>query len=273
MAAIDKIYITGWNNYCVFYDWVMNNNHELIDKYGNKIQLSEYLFKYKNVDEWCSKGDNPETVVRPVMNNPYCVDAYVIRNCPFDFIQEELMLNYGHWSQERIKAYYNDIKNWKGDGECTYWAKPDDFIFNEDGTMSMKGLEKSDYERILDNELYTIPYRKGVEYGKHFRMINSPKTHGYCNFERPLKGTWLVDIETPDDMGYMWHHDNGNWKNTGTWDFMDEFVISDGASSCTHARTITSLKRKISKWKLPVGTKVRATGRYDAETYEFLITK
>ena len=83
----------------------------------------------------------------------------------------------------------------------------------------------------------------------------------------------MIDIDIPEDMPYMWHHNYGKWNATGTWDFSGEFVICDGASSSTIAKTITSLKRKINKWKLPVGAKVVAIGRYICEKYVFLITK
>ena len=275
MAAIDKIYITGWKNYCAFYDWVCNNNHELTDKYGKKVQLKSYLRKFKNAEEWAGEGGDSESVTRPVMYNPCYVDAYIIRNCPLDFIQKELMVNYGHWSQERIKEFHDEIKNWnvKEKGECPYWAKLDDFLRKEDGTLIIKGLEKSDYEKILDGELYDTPYKKGVEYGRHFVMTKSPRRFNQNKFERPARGNWMVNVETPKGMSYMWHHRYGDWRAVGTWDFMEEFVDCDGSSSCTHANTITSLKRKIRKWKLPVGTKVSAIGRYEEETYEFLIKK
>lgn len=66
----------------------------------------------------------------------------------------------------------------------------------------------------------------------------------------------------------MWYN-----KDTDTWDFMDEFVISKWKSNTTYAKTITGLKRKIRKWKLPIGSKVRVSGRYVGENYEFIITK
>lgn len=66
----------------------------------------------------------------------------------------------------------------------------------------------------------------------------------------------------------MWHS-----EDTNTWDFMDEFVISNWTSNTAHVKTITALKRKIRKWKLPIGTKVCVIGRYVGEKYEFIVTK
>ena len=286
MAAIDKIYITGWNNYCIFYDWVMNYNHEFTDKYGKKSQLSDYLRKFKNMDEWADM--NHENATHPVMNNPYFVDAYIIRNCPLDFIQEELMLNYGHWSQKRIKEFYDSIKNWKGEGECPYWAKLEDFIFNEDGTMSIKGLEKSDYELIKEGKLYDKPYIDKYERGKHFRITKIPAMYGgrKCNYPTPArygKGyiytpVWDISIKLPEyvDDGYMsWNSHSDSDFPTGTWDFCSEYVLSyDGwSSSNAHCKSIRALTRRITKWNLPVGTIIEVQGRYVGEEYEILVKK
>ena len=61
-------------------------------------------------------------------------------------------------------------------------------------------------------------------------------------------------------------------KDHNSWDFADEFVNSDGASStCVQFKTIKAIKRAMRKWKLPIGTIVRCTGRYMADTYEFKI--
>ena len=66
----------------------------------------------------------------------------------------------------------------------------------------------------------------------------------------------------------MWY--NGE---SDTWDFHDEYVIGGWVSSCAFVSTIKSLKRKIIKWKLPVGTKIIVTGRYVADEYQFIIKK
>lgn len=204
------------------------------------------------------------------MSAPYYVDAYIIRNCPIEGVQKKLQLDYGYWSQERIREYYENVKNWDSSkGSYPYWAKLEDFIFNEDGTMSIKGLEKSSYEEILDGELYTLPYRTDVERGMHFRLTKSPNGKKTIPFERPLSGEWWISVEnTENKYDFMWYN-----KDTDTWDFMDEFVVGSGRSDIAYVKTITGLKRKIRKWKLPIGTKVMATGRYVGEEYEFIVTK
>lgn len=252
MAAIDKIYVNSWKEYIQFKEWCALQL-PLLDKYGKSVKITEYLCRYDKPFEGC----------HPIFIAPYYVDAYVIRNCPFDFIQKELMINYGHWSQERIKSFYNDVINWK-EGECPYWAKKEDFIFHEDGTVELRGLEESSYEKILKGELYSTPFTDYTyTIGKHFKCIKHPKEM----FNRPFKmKSWFVDVITPEGAPYMWYHIDLN-----TWDFADEFVLSEWNSSTAHVKTIRALKRLIIKWNLPVGTKIRATGRYTFDDYEFIV--
>lgn len=267
MAAIDKIYVNSYDEYIRFRDW-LNAQPKLHDKYGKEVSLMEYFFDYWDKESWFDK--NGENVTHPVYSAPYYVDAYIIRNCPIEGVQKDLMINYGYWSQERIREFYENVKNYDPDKDgAPYWAKLEDFIFNEDGTMSIKGLEKSSYEEILDGELYVSPYRTDVEYGTHFRLIKSPNGKKTIPFEKPLKGMWWVTVEnTNDKYDSMWYSDD-----TDTWDFTDEFVVSKWTSNTAYVKTITALKRKIRKWKLPIGTKVCVSGRYVGEEYEFVVTK
>lgn len=255
MAAIDKIYVNSWDEYLQFKEWCEQQS-PLLDKYGKSVRITEYLYQYNEPFEKC----------HPIFNAPYYVDAYVVRNCPFDFIQKELMVNYGYWSQERIKGFYEDIINWKGEDKCPYWAKPEDFVIYDDGTMELKGIEESDYEKIKKGELYSSPltdYKYTA--GKHFRCVKHPKEF----YNRPFKmNSWFVDIETPDDAPWMWYH-----RDTNTWDFFDEFVEAEWTSSAAHIKTIKALKRLIIKWKLPIGTIVRVTGRYRFDDYKFIVKR
>lgn len=254
MAAIDKIYVDTWEEYIQFKEWC-KQQPPLLDKYGKSVKISSYLITGWNKEDW---------KCYPIFSAPYYVDAYVIRNCPFDFIQKELMLNYGHWSQERIKSFYEDVKNWNNEeGKCPYWAKLEDFITLEDGTMTIKGLEESDYSKIKKGKLYNSPFTSyKYTIGKHFKCIKHP----LCMYNTPYRyKSWFIDIFTPEGLPYMWYH-----KEYNSWDFSDEFVYSDGCSTA-FCKTIRALKRFIIKWKLPIGTIVRATGRYIDDTYEFVV--
>ena len=255
MAAIDKIYVDSFEKYKLFKDWCMTQP-KLKDKYGKETSLIDYVFKYT---EW-SDG-----AVLPVCKNPYYIDAYLIRNCPFDFIQKELMVSYGKWSQDDIKEAYDVVM--KRDGEkcesgAYRWLSKEDFSI-VDGKISLN--KESDYDLIKAGKLYATPQtNKKYEVGKSFKIVKCPKQQ----YNRPYKcKRWFVDVEVPEELGYVWYH-----SNTNTWDFMEEFVIDEWSSSmCIEFKTIKAIKRAILKWKLPVGTIVTCTGRYVEDTYEFKV--
>ena len=255
MAAIDKIYIDSFDKYKLFKDWC-KTQPKIKDKYGKETSLINYVFNYT---EW------KDGAVLPVCNNPYYIDAYLIRNCPFDFIQEELMLSYGKWTQDEIEKAYDVVMKRgeeKWEGGLFNWLSKEDFIII-DGKISLK--QDSDYDLIKADKLYSTPRtHKKYKLGKSFKIIKCPQQH----YNRPFKyKRWFVDVDVPKELGFMWYH-----SNTNTWDFSEEFVISDWTSSCcTKYKTIKAIKRAILKWGLPVGTIVKCTGRYIGDTYEFEI--
>ena len=256
MAAIDKIYIDSFEKYKLFKDWC-KTQPKIKDKYGKETSLIDYVFKYT---EW-SDG-----AVLPVCKNPYYIDAYLIRNCPFDFIQKELMVSYGKLSQDDIKEAY-DVVMKRGGGKCEsgiyHWLSKEDF-YSENGEIHLYQGE-TDYDLMKAGKLYATPQtNKKYEVGKSFKIVKCPQ-HKY---NRPYKcKRWFVDVEVPEELGYVWYH-----SNTNTWDFMEEFVIDEWSSSmCIEFKTIKAIKRAILKWKLPVGTIVTCTGRYVEDTYEFKV--
>lgn len=255
MAAIDKIYLNGsYNDYKEFVDWC-NKQPLLYDKYNTPCKISSYVYKYTK-ENW-KPG-------RVVFMGPYYVDAYLIRNCPIESVQKELMLNYGHWSQEKINNAYEIVSNRNEENkEFFTWLTVDDFKI-VDNVITIPNLEKSDYQKIKDGEMYASPKREVYEYGRHFKCIKHPKY--FFNTPFGIK-RWHIDVEIPN-YDYMWYHEKHN-----SWDFYDEFVISDWSSNTAFCKSIKALKRLMLKWKLPIGTIVRARGRYTFDDYEFVITK
>ena len=257
MAAIDKIYVSKFEDYLLFKEWC-EKQPKIKDKYGSECSLSDYLFQYNSFTN---------SKCYPIFNAPYYIDAYLIRNCPFDFIQDNLKINYGYKSQEWIDEAYNIVMNKNDENKNLYsWLKPDDFkIVN--GIITMPNEPISDYELIKNEKLFATPYtQKKYTIGKHIKCIKHPliqyNTPFGCNF-------WWTEVNTPDELGYMWYHENHN-----SWDFSDEFVISKSSSSvCMEYKTIRAIKRAIRKWKLPIGTIIKCTGKYISETYIFQVTK
>ena len=257
MAAIDKIYVDKFEDYLLFKEWC-KKQPKIKDKYGSEGSISNYIFHYDSFD-----GGK----TYPILNAPYYIDAYLIRNCPFDFIQNELKLNYGYKTQKWIDNAYNAVMNRNDENKSFYtWLTPDDFKI-VDGVVTMPNEPISDYELIKDGELYATPYTlKKYVVGKHIKCIKHPS----ILYDTPFSyNFWWVDLYVPDELGYMWYNSKHN-----SWDFFEEFVIGGGCSSaCVRYKTIRAIKRAIRKWKLPIGTKVRCTGRYINDTYIFEVIK
>ena len=257
MAAIDKIYVSKYGDYKLFVDWCAKQP-KIKDKYGKEVSLMSYVFKY---DKW--EGVNCRAVI---FGTPYYIDAYLIRNCPFDFIQDELMLNYGKKSQEMIDIAYDTVMKRGGDKaeEGMYWWLSKDDFKVVDGVITMDQGD-TDYDLIKNGKLYATPQTSKIyTKGTNFKMIQRP----YNLFNTPFKcKRWWVSVTPPEDLGYMWYY-----NSTDTWDFTDEFVAGDGASThCTKYKTIKAIKRAIRRWNLPVGSIVECTGRYVGDTYKFEI--
>lgn len=282
MAAIDKIYVNSYKKYKEFEKWLLEQP-KLKDKYGKEVSIYNYFFYW-----W----DDPKYWVNdshPVFSAPCYVDAYIIRNCPLDYVQKELMLNYGYKTQEDIDEMYNIVINRtsedqkliddaKGDYPnkpiSYWWLNKNDFKI-VDGIITMPNTEKSSYQSILDEELYTSPSLEGTyEVGKHFKIIKKPFYQNRCNYPMSLinrngvkvQPTWMVEM---DNLDMWWHPKN----KIGTWDFVEEFVESKYSPSTTHCPSLKSIKRRILKWKLPVGTIVTLSGRYVGEEYKIIVKK
>ena len=148
MAAINKIYVNKFEDYLLFKEWC-EKQPKIKDKYGSECSLLDYLFQYNSFTEG---------KCYPIFNAPYYIDAYLIRNCPFDFIQDNLKINYGYKSQEWIDEAYSIVMNRNDENKNLYsWLKPDDFkIVN--GIITMPNEPISDYELIKNEKLFATPY-------------------------------------------------------------------------------------------------------------------
>ena len=290
MAAIDKIYLNSYDEYREFKNWCLEQP-KLKDKYNNEVSISSYLFSW--LDHPKIWEDNKS---HPVMSAPYFVDAYIIRNCPLESVQKEMMLNYGHKTQEDIHEMYLSVINRTQEDQnlideahgkypskpiAWWWLNEDDFEV-VDNVIKMPHLEKSAYEKIKDGELYTSPTLEGTyPIGKHFKIIKLPFYNVRCNYPMKYRNksgerrqpSWDISIELPVEYDeYLWWHDHG--RKIGTWDFSSEFVAdSKWSSSQAWCPSLESIKRRILKWKLPIGTIVTLNGIYVDETYKIIIKR
>lgn len=88
MAAIDKLYVKSYEQFIKFKEWC-EKQPPIKDKYGKDCTLISYLFSWCTEDWWQDKESSP------IFQAPCFIDAYIIRNCPLDFIQESIKWNYG----------------------------------------------------------------------------------------------------------------------------------------------------------------------------------
>lgn len=95
MAYIDKIYVNTYSNYLKFIIWATNKIYECPN--GMIINVYDYCYKYLNEEDFTGKP-------LPIANTPQSLDYFLIKNCPFDFIQDNLKRMYS-------KEYYNSIKD------------------------------------------------------------------------------------------------------------------------------------------------------------------
>lgn len=146
MAGIDKTYLKSWEQFDAVRNWAKETRIPL--KNGKTVRMSDFMY-YPDLtkqewDEWHDEriksanehyntpeyadeakkwyGDdwvfNAEDYFDVVLwNTPTYVDVFLIRNCPFDFIQERLREQYGGgWSKTAFTEHndddmYEQIKN------------------------------------------------------------------------------------------------------------------------------------------------------------------
>ena len=260
MAAIDKIYVDSYNKYLEFKDWC-SKQPKLTDKYGKQVSISAFLYGYPEPFE----GEHP------IFKAPCYVDAYVIRNCPFEYIQKELMLRYGEESQDFIDEAYETVMARGGGraepGQYFSWLCKDDFAI-KDGVITLLNTEESSYQKIKKGLIYTSPrYVEPYTAGKHFRCIKHP----LWQYNKPYGiKRWWVQVTLPDGMGFMWYN-----KKHNQWDFADEFVYNNDYSlgNTAYIKTIKAIKHNILRWHLPIDTIICVTGRYLNDDYKFIVTK
>jgi len=80
MAAVDKIYGTS-KQYIEFYDWCTKNNKEAL------------LYFYDKFDK----------DINPITNFPTSMDRWMLRNCPFDWVANQIFAQYDMDKEENQK--------------------------------------------------------------------------------------------------------------------------------------------------------------------------
>ena len=121
MAGIDKTYINNWETFNEIRNWALNQHFTLSN--GDRIDLVDYMY-YPDLteEEWreneaAYKKEHPDWGYEVTLwNTPTYVDIWLIRNCPFQVIQDRLKEQYGGgWSKtaftDHPESEYDQIKN------------------------------------------------------------------------------------------------------------------------------------------------------------------
>lgn len=250
MAAIDKTYLKRWEDYSALKSWLQSIG-KVTDDFDNTFRPLDYFWdelteeqfnsciqkELERVKKSYSEGgykwyldeglitqeeyDNfiPFDHVSgiPVWNTPRYFDVWLIRNCPFDFIQNRLKEQYGGgWSKE---AFTN----------------PD-----EDNMYLQIKNKTSCYDTYQRNGL-----GKNIRINKNlFPVFRSKLTCCVSTY---------IEIEFPDES--IWYNDEYDyWPSRN--DLRNQSSGSSSSFSTKGYMKPKTIFRKLQKWDLPEGSKV-----------------
>lgn len=205
MAGIDKTYITSYEVYDKVRNWAKDQIIKL--KNGKEIKLINLIY-YPDItlEEWKEreanyKKEHPDWQFDVILwNTPTYVDVWLIKNCPFEEIQDRLKEQYGGgWSKQAFTEHndedmYEQIKN----GTSIY----DTYQRNGLGKKA-KVVFKTIYGSwIRDKKLWwwiTIKEPRGFWYNKHTNSWHQheeliPITSNVCTFKGTLTKKNIINL-------------------------------------------------------------------------------
>lgn len=101
MAAIDKTYVSSYEDWKRIIDWARTAVFTCPN--GTELRAIDYCY-YPNSTEAEIKEWLTEQNEIPVMNTSYSMDYFLIKHCPIDIVQERMREVYDD-------EYYNAVKN------------------------------------------------------------------------------------------------------------------------------------------------------------------
>ena len=223
MAGIDKTYITSYEDYKKVIDWCRDKSFKLSN--GQVIYPSDFIY-YPDItkEEWDEnektfKQKYPDEQYDKILwNTPTYFDIWLIRNCPFDFIQNRLKEQYGGgWSKtaftDHNESLYEQIKN--GTSPYDTYVRP-------------KTGKKIKIERIL---------------GTPFRDSNM------CwHIETPY---WIKGKRSNNKDSMWYNEDTDEWYTND-----EELPCTSSAKFVKGPLTKKNIYNMVRKWKLPKGTQM-----------------
>jgi len=254
MAGIDKTYINNWENFDKVRNWALDKSFKL--KNGQIIYLKDYMYypdmakqewdeNKKSHKEYCLKkaeeyrqngAENEAKYYENwakhydviLWNTPTYVDIWLIRNCPFDFIQERLKEQYGGgWSKEAFtdhnednmyeqiknhtsiydtyqrnglgksaKVHFHNYKNVPRDKKCFWWIEVHNFgwWYNEDDNMWYCHEEAMPHTSNVYNKKGTLTKKNIINLIKKWNLPKGTKVTFSCDIERYLYADFYVTV-------------------------------------------------------------------------------
>lgn len=249
MAGIDKTYLNNWDEFDAVRNWALNQSFKL--KNGQIIHLKDYLY-YPDLtkEEWDERHNNaikyaeehyntPEHTTQSkelygddwefnaedyfdvvLWNTPTYVDIWLIRNCPFDFIQNRLKEQYGGgWSKQAFTNHNDD--------NMYYQIKNGTSIYD---TYKRNGLGKN--TKV------------------HFH------NYKYAPIPRDKKCWWWIQVDNLNEKYDFWWYN----EYDKMWYSKDEAMpTSSNTAHIKGALTKKNIINLIKKWNFPKGMKVNFT--------------
>lgn len=260
MAGIDKTYISDYQTFDEIRNWAIKQSFTL--KNGQVIKLKDYLYypdltkeqwnewhdeqikyaeEHYNTPEYIAQckelyGDdwefNAEKFFDVVLwNTPTYVDIWLIRNCPFEIIQDRLKEQYsGGWSKTAFTDHNND--------DLYTQIKEHRSIYD---TYQRNGLGRK--AKVTFHNLF----------GNSIRDKN-------CFWWIEVDPYWLRNKRTSIETSPWYNEDVNMW-------YWDTEAMPWTSNICTKRGSMTkkNIVNLIKKWNLPKGTIVKfrtEMGRY-----------
>lgn len=229
MAAIDKTYISDWETFDEIRNWALKQRIPLKD--GTSVSLRDYMYcPDLTKEEWDENvelcKDRGEKYYVVLWNTPTFVDVWLIKNCPFEYIQDTLKEQYGGgWSKLAFTSHNDDDM----------------------------------YAQIKEGRsIYDTYQRNGL--GKKAKVVFHHISGSWC---RDKKCWWWIDVN-PGWVGNKkldWFSMPMFWYNRhkNMW-YCEQELMPTTESTCTEYNGCLTKKNVVNiikRWNLPKGTIVK----------------
>ena len=95
MSYIDKLWVSSHEEYAEFVNWIGNKTVKFFD--GTVVNVNQFLI------EWSDNDFNGKEL--PLMNSPLFIDVWLIQNCPFEYILNQLTEKYSQENIDKFKTF------------------------------------------------------------------------------------------------------------------------------------------------------------------------